>query len=123
MPGLVERVDHILTKQVYGMGITELTSLLARRSLYCSKFANGEHSVAKSFATETGNIWFERTEHLWSGGRCKFCGAGRHQLDRGVEFETHAYAFIHTENINARIAELFGDEMQFDVIIGNPPTR
>lgn len=36
-PDLEERVDHILTKQVFGMGITELTSMLARRSLYCSK--------------------------------------------------------------------------------------
>jgi site-specific DNA-methyltransferase (adenine-specific) len=35
--------------------------------------------------------------------------------------ETHAYAFIHTNNIKTRMAELFGDGMQFDVIIGNPP--
>lgn len=35
--------------------------------------------------------------------------------------ETHAYAFIHTDNIKTRMAELFGDQMQFDVIIGNPP--
>jgi site-specific DNA-methyltransferase (adenine-specific) len=33
---LGERVDHILTKQVFGIGITNLTSLLARRSVYCS---------------------------------------------------------------------------------------
>src|SRR6202140_4146836 len=63
MPKLQERVDHILTKQVFGIGITHLTSLLARRSLYCSKHANGPHSIAKRFTTETGKIWFERTEH------------------------------------------------------------
>lgn len=34
MPDLDERVDHILTKQVFGIGITHLTSLLARRSVY-----------------------------------------------------------------------------------------
>ena len=121
IPDLQERVDHILTKQVFGIGITHLTSLLARRSLYCSKHANGKHSIAKGFASEAGNIWFERMEHTWLDGKCAFCGASQKTLDRGEELETHAYAFIHTDDIRARIAELFGDEMQFDVIIGNPP--
>lgn len=49
IPDLQKRVDHILTKQVVGIAITQLTSLLARRSLYCSKHATGEHSIAKSF--------------------------------------------------------------------------
>ncbi len=118
---LNERVDHILTNQVYGIAITELTSLLARRSLYCSKWANGKHSIAKSFDAPNGNIWFERIEHDWRNDRCRFCGASRTSLDRGDEMESHAYAFIHTDDIKARIAELFGDDMQFDVIIGNPP--
>lgn len=121
IPNLEERVDHILTQQVFGIGITNLTSLLARRSVYCSKHANGQHSVAKTFNSNTGNIWFERTEHTWANGKCTFCGASQSALDRGVELETHAYAFIHTDNIKARIAELFGGDMQFDVIIGNPP--
>jgi site-specific DNA-methyltransferase (adenine-specific) len=121
IPDLAERVDHVLTKQICGIGITQLTSLLARRSVYCSKWANGEHSVAKSFDSDGGNIWFERVEHAWNGQKCKFCGAGKAMLDRDDELETHAYAFIHTDDIKARIAELFGDDMQFDVIIGNPP--
>lgn len=141
LPDLEGRVDHILTEQVYGIGITRLTSLLARRSVYCSKVANGEHSIARSFATEDGNIVFERVEHTWVGGtewvlttdangdeikkvkdgKCKYCGASQKTLDRGEGLETHAYAFIHTDDIEARIAELFGDDMQFDVIIGNPP--
>ena len=121
IPDLQERVDHILTKQVYGIAITRLTSLLARRSLYCSKYANGEHSVATKFENENGNIWFERTEHTWEKGRCQFCGSNQSTYSRGEQFETHAYAFIHTDNIKARIAELFGEDMQFDVIIGNPP--
>ena len=95
--------------------------MLARRSVYCSKHANGLHSIAKGFASETGNIWFERMEHTWVEGRCKFCGASQKTLDRGEELETHAYAFIHTDNIKTRLAELFGGDMQFDVIIGNPP--
>ena len=32
-----------------------------------------------------------------------------------------AYAFIHTHNPNASLAEIFGEDMQFDVIIGYPP--
>ena len=121
IPNLEERVDHILTNQVFGIGITHLTSLLARRSVYCSKHANGEHSIAKGFASDDGNIWFERIEHTWANGKCAFCGASQSALDRGAGLETHAYALIHTDDIKARITELFGDDMQFDVIIGNPP--
>lgn len=141
IPDLNERVDHILTKQIFGMGITFLTASLARRSVYCSKFANGPHSIAQSFKTEHGNIWFERMEHTWIGatefvkgkgghggaikrgtnGKCRYCGASQRAFDRGETLESHAYAFIHTDNIKARISELFGDHMQFDVIIGNPP--
>lgn len=120
-PDLQTRVDHVLTQQVFGIGITQLTSLLARRSLYCSKHANGEHSVAQGFTDDSGNIWFERLEHSWANGKCSHCGASQEALDRGEGLETHAYAFIHTDNIKARVTELFGGEMQFDVIIGNPP--
>jgi site-specific DNA-methyltransferase (adenine-specific) len=121
IPDLGKRGDHILTKQVYGIAITKITSLLARRSLYCSKHAGGEHSIAKRFDDDAGNIWFERLEHTWKKGKCVFCGASQKTLDRGVDLETHAYAFIHTDDIKTRMAELFGEDMQFDVIIGNPP--
>jgi site-specific DNA-methyltransferase (adenine-specific) len=121
MPDLQARVNHILTRQVFGIGITKLTSLLARRSVYCSKYANGAHSIAKGFDSEAGNIWFERTEHTWVKGKCTFCGASQASLDRGAALETHAYAFIHTDNIKTRMTELFGGNMQFDVIVGNPP--
>ena len=121
IPDLEKRVNHILTKQVFGIGITQITSLLARRSVYCSRHANGKHSIAKVFPNETGNIWFKRIKHTWDGDRCQFCGAARSIFDRAKDMETHAYAFIHTDNIKARLAELFGKNMQFDVIIGNPP--
>lgn len=121
IPDLQERVDHILSQQVFGIGITNLTAMLARRSVYCSKHANGTHSVTRRFNSDSGNIWFERTEHSWVNGKCRFCGASQTSLDRGKGLESHAYAFIHTDNIKTRIAELFGGDMQFDVIIGNPP--
>lgn len=141
IPDLEKRVDHILTKQIFGIGITNLTALLARRSVYCSKYADGEHSVATSFGDHDGNIWFERTEHAWVGGtewnytadehgnnikvftngKCKHCGASQAAFDRDTQLESHAYAFIHADDPKALVAELFGENMQFDVIIGNPP--
>lgn len=121
IPNLQKRVDHILTKQIFGIGITHLTSLLARRSVYCSKYANGKHSIAKGFTKDSGNIWFNRLDHTWNGDRCRYCGAGKSVFDRAVGLENHAYAFIHTDNIKTLLAEIFGGSMQFDVIIGNPP--
>jgi site-specific DNA-methyltransferase (adenine-specific) len=121
LPDLQARVNHILTHQVFGIGITRLTSLLARRSVYCSKYANGAHSVAQGFDNDAGNIWFERTEHTWGETKCDFCGAPRSFFERGSEIENYAYGFIHTDGIKTRLGEMFGDDMQFDVIIGNPP--
>jgi hypothetical protein len=121
IPNLQARVDHVLTKQVFGIGITRLTSMLARRSVYCSKRAKGKHSIVRSFASDDGNIWFRRTTHSWDGEKCLFCGANRRDYDRGPQHETHAYAFIHSDNLKAQLDEIFGSNMQFDVIIGNPP--
>lgn len=121
MPDLQKRVNHILTRQVFGIGITRLTAMLARRSVYCSKFANGPHSICTAFTTEAGNIWFERTEHTWEGTKCRYCDAPRTLFDRDEALENYAYAFIHTDDIKTRISEIFGGDMQFDVIIGNPP--
>lgn len=110
-----KRIDHILHNQVFGIAITELTSYLSRRSLYCSMHANGNYSVSR-FSTECGNILYSNRSHTWENGKCKYCGASQAVYDRGSETEQYAYMFIHTENPSQ-----FFENMKFDVIIGNPP--
>lgn len=111
------RLDHILHNMVFGVAVTELTALMSRRTLYCSKDATGPHS-ATPMPSEDGNVWFDRVEHPYDkNGRCPECSASKEQMERHNS-ENHAYGFIHAAGREAIEKEF---EMKFDVVIGNPP--
>lgn len=120
IPDLQERIDHIFHHQLFGIAITELTSLLSRRGVYCSKYPNSIYSVT-GFDDAEGNIRYKKTQHRWQNGKCVFCGASQKEYDRGIEYEQYAYEFIHTTKPREIINMANNDHLYFDVIIGNPP--
>ncbi|WP_454977339.1 Eco57I restriction-modification methylase domain-containing protein [Capnocytophaga leadbetteri] len=119
IPDPQERLDHILGHQLYGIAITQLTALMARRTLYCSKDTTElAHCLTGIFAQQgnpDGNIYFAPCEHTFVRGKCSYCGATEREFgtEQRTALEQHAYLFIHNKNPYK--------EMQFDVIIGNPP--
>ena len=120
-PDPAARSKHILTNMLYGCGMTQVHGEMSRRSVYVSRDATSVHAIA-DFDTPGGNIPFVAAEHDYpvnkqgrASGPCRVCGAPA-SLERGTSRENYAYAFIH----GAYPTEEMKD-MQFDVIVGNPP--
>ncbi len=109
-----ERLDHILHKQVFGIAITELTSLVSRRTLYCTPYPSSKFSISP-FRTIDGNIRYKQIPHTFRKGACIYCGVNENAFPNKEDKENHAYEFIH----NMEPEKVF--KMKFDVIIGNPP--
>lgn len=117
IPDQQERLEHILREQVFGIAITQLTAWISRRTLYCSKDATADPAPVK-MPTPDGNVWFQRVEHKYNqNSRCDECGASREQME-SPDGDNHAYGLIHAQG-RKTISEEF--DMQFDVIVGNPP--
>ena len=110
-----DTINHILTKQIYGISCESLTALITRRTLYCSRVANGTMSICSGFDNEDGNIHYQEYSHHWVNGQCKYCGASLKKYDRDSKLEQYAFPFIHTEKPD----KIF--DVKFDIIIGNPP--
>tara|TARA_B100001250_G_C19814344_1_gene797422 strand:+ start:1355 stop:3022 length:1668 start_codon:yes stop_codon:yes gene_type:complete len=141
IPDLNERVNHILTKQIYGIGITELNTLLAMRTVYCSRNIKSEHSIVDALVNPKGNLLHHRNYHSWIGGKksfevdeltgkekvvykgrkCKFCNGSEKEWDRDSTFESYAYSFLHNSDPQKFLKTLYGGNVKFDVVIGNPP--
>lgn len=114
-PDFRKRREHIYRNMLFGTSITEMTGVISRRSLYCSRDASGGHSIVR-FDGEAGNLPFIPADHTFGGdGRCEVCRAPS-DLERGEKRENYAYSFIHGAYPTK---EMF--DMRFDVIVGNPP--
>ncbi len=114
-PDFVARREHIFRNMLFGTSVTEMTGIVARRSVYCAADASSEYSVVR-FDDPAGNIPFVPAEHDFdSDDKCRICRAPK-SFDRGASREKHAYSFIHDAYPTQEMAN-----MKFDVIVGNPP--
>jgi site-specific DNA-methyltransferase (adenine-specific) len=117
IPNKEDRLKHILSNMVFAIAITELTGMVSRRTLYCSRDPSSVFSAVK-LSSASGNIWYDRVEHNFdSRGRCIECGGTNSNLEY-MGSDNYAYGLIHSDG-RKKIAREIG--MDFDVIVGNPP--
>lgn len=113
-PDFETRRDHIFRNMLHGTSITEMTGIISRRTLYCSRDASGPESVVR-FDDPNGNLPFVPAEHTFDrGAKCTVCRAPAGLVRKGRE--NYAYSFIHGAYPTEEMSE-----MRFDVIVGNPP--
>jgi site-specific DNA-methyltransferase (adenine-specific) len=117
IPNEQERLRHILTEMVFAIATEEITGMMSRRSLYCSKDASSAYSVVP-FATSAGNVWQKSVKHDFNDrGSCIECKGTRAELEIDGR-DNKAYGFIHADGHKKIDKEM---DMKFDVIVGNPP--
>lgn len=117
IPDYNDRVEHIYRNMLYGIAISELTGLISRRTLYhCKDASLKEHSIIK-FDNPEGNIRFPEARCEWENGKCIHCGVNEKNAKTSEGREAHIHPFLHMD-----VNEIFGEEnMQINVIMGNPP--
>lgn len=104
IPDRVDRNNHILEKQLFGLSQYDKTADDSRSVLYGTTKANHKNAYTRLFDTEHGNI-----------------------LTLKIEDDKRAYYFEQivgdeTRNLVKEVMRKgFGEEMKFDVVIGNPP--
>lgn len=89
-------IQHVLKNQIFGIAISEEAGKISRRTVYASQRADSRFSLSEGlFENSVGNIRYTPCEN------------------EGIKA---FYPFLEKS-----IREIFGEEMKFDVIIGNPP--
>ena len=148
IPDKQERIDHILHKQVFGIAITELTALLSRRTVYCSKYACeiDENDDSSLWEGEDGRVYLAHSYSISQftnadangfclnpiQGNIRYNPNCRHEYKSGTVCaccgankkdygeKSHAYELLHTEKMNKK----FWEELQtveWTLIVANPP--
>lgn len=144
-----QRLLHIRRNMLFGIGTSDLTGKLSRRTLYGVMIANKDKDeilLNKDKDVDTdykglnstydyrmwddccanrqrdGNIFHghNKPQHRFDkNDKCIDCGMGK-DYSESENDENYAYPFIH-ENVSVFIQDIRSGKMKFDVIIGNPP--
>lgn len=116
IPDFDERREHIYRNMLYGIAVTELTSLISRRTLYkCKDASLSEYSIV-TFDDHEGNIKFPEVQIEAERGKLSERQVAKAHAKIAEGREAHLHPFLYLD-----IREIFGEDMQFNVIMGNPP--